>query len=100
MIARTTNPFVKGEEICINDGRPSGELLLTTGQVQERNQSNYLLYDVSLVSGDRMYTTKREVVSTMNMKVRTRLPSASGPTPARAGSGRHSDCSDSLHLTA
>lgn len=51
----------QGEEIAIYDGRPTTEMLLATGSVEESNPSDYLTVQASLVAADRLYMMKKEV---------------------------------------
>jgi hypothetical protein len=37
----------------VNDGRPNGELLLSTGTLQEGNMSDCLYFPASLIAADR-----------------------------------------------
>ena len=57
--------------MCLNDDRPNGERLLATGSVQQNNASNYLLFETELVRTDRLYSSKREILQSMNIEVRT-----------------------------
>ena len=51
----------QGEEIAIYDGRPTTEMLLATGAVEESNPSNFLTVKASLVAADRLYAQKKQV---------------------------------------
>jgi histone-lysine N-methyltransferase SETD3 len=37
----------------VNDGRPNGELLLSTGTLQDGNMSDCLYFPASLIAADR-----------------------------------------------
>jgi hypothetical protein len=39
--------------VLVNDGRPNGELLLSTGTLQEGNMSDCLYFPASLIAADR-----------------------------------------------
>jgi hypothetical protein len=59
--------------VKLTDPRPNNERLLATGALQPNNASNYLLYEAELVSTDRMYSIKKEVLQAMNLQVRKHL---------------------------
>lgn len=43
----------EGQEVLINDGRPNGELLLSTGTLQDANLSDCLYFKATLLAADR-----------------------------------------------
>jgi len=43
----------EGQEVLLNDGRPNGELLLSTGSLQDSNLSDFLFFDASLIRADK-----------------------------------------------
>lgn len=43
----------EGQEVLINDGRPNGELLLSTGMLQDANMSDCLYFKADLLGADR-----------------------------------------------
>lgn len=45
--------FSEGQEVLVNDGRPNGELLLSTGSLQDNNLSDCIYFPASLVPADR-----------------------------------------------
>lgn len=46
------------------DGRPNGELLLATGTMEPTNPADLLTMNASLIAADRLYSTKREILTT------------------------------------
>lgn len=46
--------------MLINDGRPNGELLLSTGTLQDANLSDCLYFGASVLAADRWEETRRE----------------------------------------
>lgn len=58
----SSNKCRAGQEVKLYDGRPNGELLLATGDVEPTNPSDYLTMPASLLAADRMYSAKREVL--------------------------------------
>ncbi len=51
-----------GEPIATFDGRPAGEVLLATGTVEEKPESDFLTVRATLVASDKLYVQKREVL--------------------------------------
>jgi hypothetical protein len=43
----------EGQEVLVNDGRPNGELLLSTGALQDANMSDCLYFNAALLAADR-----------------------------------------------
>lgn len=43
----------EGQEVLLNDGRPNGELLLATGNMQDANLSDCLIFNADLVASDK-----------------------------------------------
>jgi hypothetical protein len=43
----------EGQEVLVNDGRPNGELLLSTGTLQDGNMSDCLYFNAALLAADR-----------------------------------------------
>lgn len=43
----------EGQEVLVNDGRPNGELLLSTGTLQDGNMSDCLYFPACLLPADR-----------------------------------------------
>eukprot|EP00892_Ulva_mutabilis_P004342 jgi/Ulvmu1/227/UM001_0231.1 len=68
VIVKATRPFLKGQPVLLDDPRPNTEKVLATGTLQDTNFSDYLLFEAKLVSSDRLYTSKREVLMAMNMQ--------------------------------
>ncbi|GMH33200.1 hypothetical protein BSKO_01034 [Bryopsis sp. KO-2023] len=67
-------PFREGQEVCLFDGRPNSELMLSTGTVEERNPSDFIEMEVSLVQSDRLYMAKREILETMDLQPVQKFP--------------------------
>ncbi len=42
-----------GQEVLLNDGRPNGELLLSTGTLQEGNALDFLMFKGELIPADK-----------------------------------------------
>lgn len=64
----------EGQELLLNDGRPNGEMLLSTGTVQENNKSDFLLFPTSLVPADRYYTMKSEILESVGLAPKELFP--------------------------
>ncbi len=60
----------QGQEVVVYDGRPNGELLLATGVVEDGNLSDCLSITVELVSADRMYTMKKQILESLGFEPR------------------------------
>ena len=43
----------ESQEVLVNDGRPNGELLLSTGTMQDANLADCLMFKGTLVPADR-----------------------------------------------
>lgn len=43
----------EGQEVLLNDGRPNGELLLSTGSLQDANTSDCIYFPATLIGADR-----------------------------------------------
>lgn len=52
----------EGQEVLLNDGRPNGELVLSTGSMQEASASDFLLFRAALIKADRYFAMKTEVL--------------------------------------
>lgn len=63
-----------GEELCLFDGRPNGELLLSTGTTEDENPSDYLEFEVELVQTERLYLAKRDILQAMGYDVKEQFP--------------------------
>jgi histone-lysine N-methyltransferase SETD3 len=55
-------PYSRGQEVRLFDGRPNGELLLATGQLENANPADCLTMPAALVPADRLYELKRGVL--------------------------------------
>jgi hypothetical protein len=69
VVVKTTRPYKAGQTVLLNDPRPNGEQILATGTLQEENASDFLIYEVSLVPTDKLYTAKREILRAQGLQV-------------------------------
>ncbi len=67
-------PHRQGDTLLLFDERPNGELLLTCGQVEANNPSNFLTLNVGLLQADRMYTMKKQVVEELGFAEQQEFP--------------------------
>lgn len=56
------------------DGRPNGELLLSTGSVEANNPSDFINMNASLVQADRYYSMKAQILETLGMGPKEAFP--------------------------
>jgi histone-lysine N-methyltransferase SETD3 len=91
--------FRDGQEVLVNDGRPNAELLLSVGTMQNDNMSNYLLFPAQLVSSDKYYSLKQQVVQSLGFSDSEQFPVyADQFTSAAAGIPQaHTDTGPSSH---
>jgi hypothetical protein len=47
--------------VLLDDERPSGELLLSSGSLPATNQSDFLMFKAELLSGDKYFIMKQQV---------------------------------------
>eukprot|EP00879_Flechtneria_rotunda_P015067 GHRR01015744.1.p1 GENE.GHRR01015744.1~~GHRR01015744.1.p1 ORF type:complete len:507 (+),score=158.49 GHRR01015744.1:326-1846(+) len=69
-----TRPYREGQEVLINDGRPNGELLLSTGTLQDANMSDCLYFPASLIAADRYYSMKAQLLESFGFGPEERFP--------------------------
>lgn len=70
----TTRPYREGQEVLINDGRPNGELLLSTGTLQDANLSDCLYFGASVLAADRYYSMKQQLLESFGFGAQDRFP--------------------------
>jgi hypothetical protein len=51
--------------VAIYDGRPSGELVLATGRLEDDSPADCLSVRVGLVPADRLYTSKKQILESL-----------------------------------
>ncbi|KAF8071199.1 setd3 [Scenedesmus sp. PABB004] len=62
VVVTATRPYREGQEVLLNDGRPNGELLLSTGTLQDGNLSDCCMFPAALVPADRYYGMKAQLL--------------------------------------
>lgn len=63
-----------GDEVAIYDGRPNGELCMSTGSVHTSNPCDFLTIEASLVASDRLYSVKKEVLDGVGFETPQKFP--------------------------
>ena len=74
VVLRAARPYSAGQEVQLYDGRPNGELLLATGQLEQGNPADCLTMPAALVAADRLYTSKVQVLEAMGYAPREEFP--------------------------
>ncbi|GFR43931.1 hypothetical protein Agub_g5069, partial [Astrephomene gubernaculifera] len=69
-----SRPYRSGSELLLNDGRPNGELLLSTGALQDNNTSEFLAWPAQLLQADRYFTLKRQILESMGFGAQESFP--------------------------
>lgn len=69
VVLKASRPYAPNQEVLLFDGRPNGELLLGTGQIERNNPSDFLTMAAGLVPSDRLYTAKRQVLTEMGFDI-------------------------------
>ena len=55
----------EGDVVALYDGRPTGDIFLATGQIEDQNPSDNLFMNAELVKADRLYTAKKQIVESL-----------------------------------
>ncbi|KAF6255082.1 rubisco small subunit N-methyltransferase [Scenedesmus sp. NREL 46B-D3] len=74
VVVTSTRPYREGQEVLVNDGRPNGELLLSTGTLQDGNMSDCLSFPASLIPSDRYYGMKQQLLESFGFAAEERFP--------------------------
>eukprot|EP00878_Enallax_costatus_P003647 GHUV01003861.1.p1 GENE.GHUV01003861.1~~GHUV01003861.1.p1 ORF type:complete len:495 (+),score=148.67 GHUV01003861.1:1566-3050(+) len=74
VVLKTTRPYREGQEVLVNDGRPNGELLLSTGTLQDNNLSDCLYFPAALLPADRYFGMKQQLLESFGFTAQERFP--------------------------
>eukprot|EP00882_Tetradesmus_deserticola_P007360 GHRQ01007754.1.p1 GENE.GHRQ01007754.1~~GHRQ01007754.1.p1 ORF type:complete len:476 (+),score=189.66 GHRQ01007754.1:146-1573(+) len=74
VVVTSTRPYREGQEVLLNDGRPNGELLLSTGTLQDGNMSDCISFPASLIPSDRYFGMKQQLLESFGFAAEERFP--------------------------
>lgn len=66
--------YTQGDEVPVYDGRPNGEMLLATGTMEAGNPADCLYMEAGLVSADRLYASKRQILEDLGLGAKEQFP--------------------------
>jgi histone-lysine N-methyltransferase SETD3 len=66
--------LARGEAVALADGRPNGELLLATGDLEDGNPADCQVMTAALVPADRLYAAKKEVLEALGFGTSVEFP--------------------------